>query len=94
MDTSPSSSYKGFDFYPVVYRLDPPREWYERRPDRSYSASVVICREGQDPASEPARKFPLRAEAWEDLGAAERAAVMVGHDIVDGLVDGQDVSGM
>ncbi|AOY90636.1 hypothetical protein BKK79_01440 [Cupriavidus sp. USMAA2-4] len=94
MDTFPSSTYKGFDLYPLVYRYDPPREWHERRPDRSYNASVVICREGLDPVTAVARIFKVRAEQWESLGVAKRAAIQSGRDIVDGLVEGENLIGL
>lgn len=41
--------------YQLVYKFGSPRNWHERRPDRSYSASVVICREGEPPGGTSAR---------------------------------------
>ena len=94
MDTYPSLNYKGFDIYPLVYRYEAPRDWHERRPDRWYSASVVICKEGLNPAESEARVFTLRSEQWENLGGAKRAAIQSGHDIIDGLVEGQNLVGL
>lgn len=93
MGNSPSANYKGFDLYPLVYRYDPPREWHERRPDRSYSASVVICREGEEPTTGSGKVFALAAEQWESLGLAKRAAVRTGEQIIDGLIPGQSMAG-
>ncbi len=92
MDNSPSASYKGFDLYPLIYRYDPPREWHERRPDRSYSASVVICREGEAPSGDSGKVFALAAEQWESVGLAKRAAVRAGEQIIDGLIPGQSTA--
>jgi len=94
MDNLPSASYKGFDLYPLVYRFDPPREWHERRPDRSYNASVVICREGKPPTAEHGRVFPLPAEQWESLGVAKRAAVKMGEQIIDNQIPGMTTAGL
>ncbi|MBY4898853.1 hypothetical protein [Cupriavidus sp. AU9028] len=85
MDSSPSSTYKGYDLYPLVYKYEPPREWHERRPDREYSASVVICEEGREPTQGVARVFGIRDEHWESLGAAKSAALKEGVRIIDGF---------
>ncbi|MGO4307389.1 MULTISPECIES: hypothetical protein [unclassified Cupriavidus] len=94
MDTSPSANYKGYDIYPLIYTYHATREWYERRPDRTYSASVVICKEGQDPASDQVRLFPMLSNQWDSLGGARRAAVQAGEDIIDGFVPGQSITGL
>lgn len=94
MDNHPASNSKGFDIYPLVYKFDPPREWHERRPDRSYCASVVICREGEAPSGQNGRVFHVPDEQWADLGMAKRAAVQRGEDIIDGLVIGESISGL
>lgn len=94
MDTYPASTVNGFDIYPLVYKYDAPREWNERRPDRSYSASVVICRQGESPSLENGRVFRLPEEQWESLGLAKRAAVQRGQDIIGGLVPGQSTAGL
>ncbi|AZG16688.1 MULTISPECIES: hypothetical protein [Cupriavidus] len=94
MDARPSGNINGFDIYPLVYKYDPPREWNERRPDRSYSASVVICREGEVPGAENGRVFAVPDIQWDDLGQAKRAAVRHGEDIVAGLVPGKSISGL
>ncbi len=91
MENYPSASYKGFDIYPLIYRCDPPREWHERRPDRTYSASVMICREGREPSSEFSQVFPLQAEQWECVGDAKRAVLKTAEAIINGLVPGQSV---
>ncbi|WP_197329375.1 hypothetical protein [Ralstonia syzygii] len=89
MDAYPICRYKGFDIYPLIYRFDPPREWHERRPDRSYSASVIICQEGESPNAEHARIFRLEADQWDSIGTAKRAATKTAQDIIDGFVPGQ-----
>lgn len=94
MDTSPSASYKGYDIYPLVYTHAATHEWYERRPDRTYSASVVICREGTDPVSDLVRVFPMLARQWDSLGGARRAAVQAGTQIIDGHGPGQSITGL
>jgi hypothetical protein len=93
MNTTPSSSYKGFDIHPLVYKTDTPREWHERRPDRTYTASVVICEEGSDPAANTARVFPLPPDQWDSLGSATRAAIEGGRTIIDGFTPSGTMSG-
>ena len=94
MDSHPASSSNGFDIYPLVYKYDPPREWHERRPDRSYCASVVICREGEQPTDMSGRVFHVPNAQWSNLGQAKRAAVQRGEDIVAGLVPGESLGGL
>ncbi|MGY8526999.1 hypothetical protein [Paracidovorax citrulli] len=94
MDNYPAASSKGFDLYPLVYKYEPPREWHERRPDRSYRASIVICPEGVAPSAESGRVFQVPDAQWSDLGAAKRAAVQHGSNIIDGLVSGESVKGL
>lgn len=94
MDNSPSSTYKGYDIYPLVYRYDPPREWHAPRPDRTYNAAVVICVEGHRPGAGRSRVFPVLEERWDSLGVAKRAAVKAGEDIIDGLIPGHTVVGL
>lgn len=94
VDAYPSANYKGFDLYPLVYPYEPPREWHEPRPDRAYNASVVICREGSPPNAEHGRVFALPVAQWESLGAAKRAAVKTGEEIIDGLVEGMSTAGL
>ena len=83
MNDAPGSNYKGFDIYPLVYKTEPHREWYERRPDRVYNISVVICEEGTDPTAEAAQVFPLLADQWDSIGNAKRAAIVGGQGIID-----------
>jgi hypothetical protein len=85
MNSTPSFSYKGFDIYPLIYKTHVEREWHERRPDRTYTTSVVICSEGSDPAAESARVFKLAPDQWDSLGNATRAAIASARDIIDGL---------
>lgn len=92
MDAYPTCRYKGFDVYPLIYLFDPPREWHERRPDRSYSASVLICQEGEPPNIKRSRIFPLLAIQWENIGTAKRAAAKMAEDIIDGFVPGQSMN--
>ena len=96
MDNSPSSTYKGYDIYPLIYRneAEAPRKWHEPRADRTYSASVVICRQGVEPSAKHGRVFPVLAEQWDSLGVAKRAAVKAGEDIIDGLIPGHTVVGL
>lgn len=93
MDTFPTYRYKGFDIYPLIYRFDPPREWHERRPDRAYSVSVVICPEGESMEDTRSRVFRVGGEPWESVGAAKRAATQGAEDIINGLVPGQSMTG-
>ncbi|CAJ0695937.1 hypothetical protein ACTJK6_21430 [Ralstonia sp. 22086] len=93
MDTYPTSFYKGFAIYPLIYPFNPPREWHEKRPDRAYSVSVVICREGETMDDERSRVFRLRGEPWDNVGAAKRAATHGAEEIIDGLVPGQSMAG-
>lgn len=94
MDNYPAANCKGFDIYPLVYKFDSPREWHERRPDRSYSASVVICREGEPPSGHSARVFHVPDMHWADLGLAKRAAIRHGEHIIDGQVVGESLAGL
>ncbi len=94
MDTSPSASYKGYDIYPLVYTHAATHEWYERRPDRTYSASVVICAEGPIRYRPWCGCFPMLARQWDSLGGARRAAVQAGTEIIDGQVPGQSILGL
>jgi len=89
VDAHPTCSYKGFDVYPLIYLFDTPREWHERRPDRAYSASVLICQEGEPPDTERSRIFPLLTTQWESIGTAKRAAAKMAEGIIDGFVPGQ-----
>ncbi len=91
MDAYPTCRYKGFDVYPLIYLFDPPREWHERRPDRSYSASVLIGQEGEPPSTERSRIFPLPATQWDNIGTAKRAAAKMAEDISDGLGPGRSM---
>ncbi|CAJ0852994.1 hypothetical protein R20233_00093 [Ralstonia sp. LMG 32965] len=94
MDAYPICRYKGFDVYPLIYLFDAPREWHERRPDRSYSASVLICDEGELPTTEHSRIFALPADHWESIGVAKRAAMKMAEAIIDGFVPGASIQPM
>jgi len=94
LDTGPFTRYKGFDLYPLIYRHQAERTWPERRPDRSFNASVVICREGHEPGTERSRVFRLAAAPWDNIGTARRGAVKFGEDIINGLVPGESVSAL
>ncbi|PLQ00484.1 hypothetical protein CYJ10_11915 [Cupriavidus pauculus] len=85
----PNSNYKGFDIYPLVYRFDPPRKWCERRRhhDNTFTASVLICREGLEPTTEFARVVQLRTKNWKSAAEAQRAALTAGQEIIDDLLD-------
>ncbi|CAJ0693055.1 hypothetical protein ACTJK6_16345 [Ralstonia sp. 22086] len=92
MDAYPTCQYKGYDVYPLIYLFDPPREWHERRPDRSYSASVMICLEGAFPDAEHSRIFRLSGEPWESIGTAKRAAMKGAEEIINGFVPVQSMA--
>jgi hypothetical protein len=61
------------------------------KPDGSFNASVVICREGYRPGSERTRVYRLENTLWENIGTARRGAVKFGEDIINGLVAGESV---
>jgi hypothetical protein len=94
VENYPAASSKGFDIYPLVYNMQQPRVWHQRRPDRAYGASVVICREGEKPTEHVGRVFRVPDENWTELGAARRAAVRRGEDIIAGLVPGVSLAGI
>ncbi|ELA01300.1 hypothetical protein SGO26_27720 [Cupriavidus metallidurans] len=92
MDAYPTATYKGYDIYPLVYRhTDGARAWGEPRPDRSFNAAVVICREGAHPDSTQARTFHLDTTPWDNVGAARRAVLRYAEEIINGEVTGQSV---
>lgn len=91
MDANPIATYKGYDLYPLVYSHTAERASWERRPDRSYNAAVVICREGGHPEGERARTFRLDAMPWDNVGAARRAVLRYAEDIINGAIPGQSV---
>ena len=91
MDNYPIAIYKGYDLYPLVFKHDVARVWPERRPDRSFDAAVVICREGGLPEGEQARTFRLDATPWDNVGAARRGVLRYAEDIINGAVPGQSV---
>lgn len=91
MDVNPIASYKGFDLYPLVYKHAVVRTWPERRPDRTFDAAVVICREGGEPEGTQARTFRLDTVPWDNVGAARRGVVRYAEDIINGAIPGQSV---
>ena len=91
MDAFPTATYKGYDLYPLVYKHIAERAWMEPRPDRSFNAAVVICREGGQPEGEKARTFRLHATPWDNVGAARRAVLRYAEDIINGAIPGQSV---
>ncbi len=92
VNNTPSASYKGFDLYPLVYKVQPAQSWPRAKPDRSFTASVVICREGYRPGGERTKVFRLETEEWENIGTARRGAVKFGEDIINGLIAGESVT--
>nr|WP_256504969.1 hypothetical protein [Cupriavidus sp. WGlv3] len=92
--STPFASYKGFDLYPLVYRNRPEQAWPRTRPDNSFQASIVICREGYRPGEDHARVFPLGQSRWENIGSARRGALQFGEDIINGLVAGESVASL
>jgi hypothetical protein len=96
VDKARRTSYKGFDIYPLVYRFDPARKWYEhtRRLARTYSSSVLICQEGDDPTREPVGVFKVQGNAFDCVAVAMDAAVTTARDIIDRMVDKKVVVGL
>lgn len=95
LDNKPSATYKGFDLYPLVYRIPPVASWPRTKPDRTFNASVVICREGGRPDGEdPTRVFRIESAPWENIGSARRGAIEFGQRVIDGLVPGESVSAL
>lgn len=92
MNASPSATYKGFDLYPLVYRTEPVQPRPKKRPDRTFDASVVICREGHQPGTEHSRVFRVTVSSWENVGTARRGALKFGEDVINGLVPGESVA--
>lgn len=92
MDAYPTATYKGYDLYPLVYRhTTVERAWREPRPDRSFKAAVVICREGERPEGDQARTFRLEETHWDNVGEARRAVLRYAEDIINGQVAGESV---
>lgn len=83
MESIPASTYKGYDIYLVILRFDAPREWWERRPDLPYGASVVICEEGASPSAQHAKIYSMKAGQWESVECAKRAALRLAQDVID-----------
>nr|WP_315598238.1 hypothetical protein [uncultured Cupriavidus sp.] len=94
MEAHPTASYKGYDIYPLVYRHAAERAWGEPRPDRSFEAAVVICREGLHPEGELARTFHLDAVPWDNVGAARRGVLRYAEEIIDGRIAGKSVASL
>ncbi|CAM3380552.1 hypothetical protein [Cupriavidus taiwanensis] len=92
--STPFASYKGFDLYPLVYRHQPQQAWPRTKPDNSFLASIVICREGYRPGEDHARVFRVGQSRWENIGTARRGALQFGEDIIDGLVAGETVASL
>lgn len=91
MDAFPTATYKGYDLYPLVYKHVAERAWRERRPDRSFNAAVVICREGGQLEDGQALTFRLDTTPWDNVGAARRAVIRYAEDIINGAIPGQSV---
>lgn len=81
---------RGYDLC-LVYGHAVVRAWRERRPDRSFNAAVVICREGEHLQVEQARTFRLYATPWDNAGAARRAVLRYAEDIINGAIPGQSL---
>lgn len=94
MNASPSATYKGFDLYPLVYKTEPVQSRPRKRPDRTFNASVVICREGHQPGTEHSRVFRVTLASWENVGTARRGALKFGEDVINGLVPGESVASL
>ena len=92
MNEIPSTTYKGFDLYPLVYKTEPVQSQLRTRADHIFNASVVICREGHPPGTEHSRVFRLTVASWESVGTARRAALKFGEDVINGLVPGESVA--
>ncbi len=94
MNADPSATYKGFDLYPLVYKVEPVQTWPRTSPDRTFNASVMICREGHPPGTERSVVFRLTSTSWENVGTARRGALKFGEDIINGLVPGESVASL
>jgi hypothetical protein len=94
MDNAPTAKYKGFDLYPLVYKIEPAQAWPRVKSDRTFKASVLICRDGEAPGGERSKVFRLEAAPWENVGTARRGAVRFGEDIINGLVEGESVAAL
>ena len=90
MSTLSPRIYKGFELHPLVFERKFDRFDQHSRYAEGYEVAVRVCRRDAAGAS---RVFRVNlAAAIADFGAARRAAWQRGEDIVDGKIDGADVS--
>ena len=85
--------YKGFELHPLVFeRTFDPFDRHSRYAE-GYDVAVRVCRQEAADTASASRVFQLKlTTAISDFGAARRAAWQQGEDIVDGKVEGADVS--
>lgn len=94
MNSYPSATYKGFDLYPLVYKIEPVETWPRQKAERTFKASVMICREGHQPGTEHTRVYHMDPTPWDNVGTARRGAVKFGEDIINGLVPAESVTSL
>lgn len=89
MPALPPRLYKGFELHPLVFERTFDRFDRHSRYAEGYDVAVRVCRQ----EGGGSRVFRLElAAAVSDFGGARRAAWQRGEDIIDGKIDGADVS--
>ncbi|KXU91914.1 hypothetical protein CR51_31570 [Caballeronia megalochromosomata] len=90
MSTLPPRVYKGFELHPLVFARKFDQFDRHSRYAEGYDVAVRVCRQEANSAS---RVFRLELPAAiSDFGVARRAAWQRGEDIIDGKIDGTDIS--
>ncbi|WP_045463032.1 hypothetical protein [Caballeronia cordobensis] len=85
--------YKGFELHPLVFERTFDRFDRHSRYAEGYDVAVRVCRQEAAGLAGASRVFRLTlTAAISDFGAARRAAWQRGEDIIDGKIDGADVS--
>ena len=93
MSALPPRIYKGFELHPLIFERTFDRFDRHSRYAEGYDVAVRVCRQEAAGSGGASRVFRLTlTAAISDFGAARRAAWQRGEDIVDGKVDGSDVS--
>ncbi|AET94978.1 MULTISPECIES: hypothetical protein [Caballeronia] len=93
MSTLPPRIYKGFELHPLVFARKFDQFDRHSRYDEGFEVAVRVSRQEAAGAAGASRVFRLKlAAAISDFGAARRAAWQQGEDIIDGKIDGADVS--
>ncbi|MDR5737644.1 MULTISPECIES: hypothetical protein [unclassified Caballeronia] len=85
--------YKGFELHPLVFERTFATFDRHSRYAEGYDVAVRLCRREPDGAAGASRVFQLALTVpFSDFGAARRAAWTRGENIIDGKIDGADVS--